>query len=240
MLALILAGGRGLRLSPYTRVLPKPLLPVGDRPVLAILLERLRLAGVRHAVLALGYLGELIQTYFGEGRRVGLEISYLHEEEPLGTAGPVARLPRQAEPFFVVNGDILTDLSFAELLRYHIERGAAATIAACRHEVRLEYGMLHAEDGLLAAWEEKPVLAGLISMGAYVLAPEAQAACPRGRIEMPSLLGLLLASGLRVAVAETDAYWRDIGTPEEYKEANQNPPDFAKGSGVLDAVGTGV
>ena len=236
MLALILAGGRGLRLTPYTRVLPKPLLPVGERPVLAILLERLRLAGTRRAVIALGYLGELIRTYFGDGRRAGIDLSYLVEEEPLGTAGPIRLLPRQEAPFLVVNGDILTDLPFADLYRAHLEEGAVMTVAAREHRIRLEYGRLLAAGRTLLAWEEKPCLSSLIGIGAYVVDPEVQDLCPDGRIEMPELVTRLIEAGRRVAVYRTEAYWRDIGTPEEYHAVNQSPPEFMAGEDFADGV----
>ena len=228
MLALILAGGRGLRLAPYTRILPKPLLPVGETPVLAILLERLRLAGVERAVIALGYLGDLIRTYFGDGGRVGLELTYLTEEEPLGTAGPVARMPAQKDPFLVVNGDILTDLPFDDLYRAHRESGAAATVAVRRHQVKLEFGLLRVEGGFLANWEEKPTLGGLISIGVYVFDPRAQSLCPKARIEMPELINRLLAAEHRVSVYESTAFWRDLGLLEDYKSVNQDPPAFIK------------
>ncbi len=227
MLALILAGGRGLRLAPYTRVLPKPLLPVGDRPVLAILLERLRLAGVDRAAIALGYRGDLIRTYFGDGARSGLALSYLTEEEPLGTAGPVRLLAPEQESFLVVNGDILTDLPFAELHQAHLEQGAAATVAAREHQVRMEYGRLRTDGKTLVGWEEKPAWSCLIGIGAYVLSPAAQRLCPPGRLEMPGLIGILLAAGQRVSVYETSAYWRDIGSLDEYNAVNENPPEFA-------------
>ncbi len=228
MFALIPAGGRGLRLAPYTRVLPKPLLPVGDRPVLAILLERLRAAGVRRVAIALGYRGELIRTYFGDGARAGVELSYLTEEEPLGTAGPVRLLAPQRDPFLVVNGDILTDLPFGELYQAHLEQGAAATVAAREHHVRMEYGRLRTEGKSLLGWDEKPVWSTLIGIGAYVLSPAAQDLCPPGRLEMPALIELLLAAGHRVSVYVTDAYWRDIGSRDEYDAVNEDPPEFAR------------
>lgn len=228
MFALILAGGRGLRLAPYTRVLPKPLLPVGDRPVLAILLERLRLAGVNRAAIALGYRGELIRTYFGDGTRSGMDLSYLAEEEPLGTAGPVRLLPPQQESFLVVNGDILTDLPFAELYRAHLEQAAAATVAAREHRIRMEYGRLRTDGQILVGWDEKPSWSSLIGIGAYVLSPAAQRLCPPGSLEMPGLIEILLAAGQRVTVYETSAYWRDIGSLDEYTAVNESPPEFAK------------
>lgn len=236
MFALILAGGRGLRLAPYTRVLPKPLLPVGDRPVLAILLERLRLAGVRRAAIALGYRGELIRTYFGDGVRCGVELSYLAEEEPLGTAGPVRLLAPQQESFLVVNGDILTDLPFAELYQAHLEQGAAATVAAREHQIRMEYGRLRTDGQSLVGWDEKPAWSCLIGIGAYVLSPVTQQLCPPGRLEMPGLIELLLAAGQRVSVHVTDAYWRDIGTRDEYDAVNENPPEFVNPGRGQDAT----
>ncbi|MGE5550845.1 MAG: sugar phosphate nucleotidyltransferase [Bacteroidota bacterium] len=231
MHALVLAGGRGLRLAPYTRVLPKPLLPIGDRPVLAVLLERLRLGGVDHATIALGYLGDLIQTYLGDGRRFGMSLSYLTEKEPLGTAGPITLLATQTEPFLVVNGDILTDLPFGDLYQAHLDGGAVATVAACTYELQLDFGCLRTEGDKLVAWEEKPTWSSLVGIGAYVLSPRVQELCPGGRVEMPALIGRLLGDGHPVAVFVTGAYWRDIGLPEVYKAVNQNPPDFVRAGG---------
>lgn len=226
MVALILAGGKGLRLAPFTRILPKPLLPVGGRPVLAVLLERLRLSGVDHAYIALGYLGDLIRAYFSTETAAFPRLSYLTEREPLGTAGPLALLPPQNEPFLVVNGDILTDLPFADLYRAHLRFGGAATIAARAYQQRIEYGHLRVNEDILLGWDEKPVWQGLIGIGAYVLAPEAQCICPPGPCEMPALIQALLETGRRVHVYITEAYWRDIGALEEYAAANREPPDF--------------
>lgn len=238
MHALVLAGGRGLRLSPYTRVLPKPLLPVGDRPVMAILLERLRLAGVGKVWIALGYLGDLIRAYFGDGARSGLDLSYLEEPEPAGTAGPLALLPPQDEPFIMVNGDILTDLPFDRFYQAHLaERDAAVTVAAREYGVRMDYGCLRTAGTTLLGWDEKPYWQGLIGIGAYVVEPAVQAACPRGRLEMPDLIGRLLETGRRVAVYRTRAYWRDIGTPEEFAAANEDSPEFLKDGGISNAFG---
>ena len=221
--AVILAGGRGTRLHPYTALMPKPLVPVGDRAVLEWLLLHLRRHGIRSVILAVNHLRQLIQAYFGDGTALGLRIDYVVEDTPLGTAGPLAlMLDRLAPQVLVANGDLLTDTDIAALLRRHAETGADATVAAMRRDHQVEYGVLDtAEDGALTAWREKPRAQHLVSMGLNVLRRDAVAAHlrPGQALDMPALLLAMAGAGGRVLVAPQDALWLDIGNPEDYARA---------------------
>lgn len=221
--AVILAGGRGTRLHPYTALMPKPLVPVGDRAVLEWLLLHLHRHGIRSVILAVNHLRQLIQAYFGDGAALGLHIDYVMEDQPLGTAGPLAlMLDRLGPQVLVANGDLLTDTDIAGLLRRHAETGADATIAAMRRDHQVEYGVLDtAADGTLTAWREKPRAQHLVSMGLNVLRRDALAAHlrPGQALDMPALLLAMAKAGERVLVAPQDALWLDIGNPEDYARA---------------------
>lgn len=216
----VLAGGRGTRLAPYTTLLPKPLMPIDDMPVLEILLRRLRAAGYRRVHLAVGHLAELIEAFFGDGSRFGVEIVYLREDAPLGTAGPLGSIEPSEEHVLVMNGDLFTTLDFNAVVATHRERHAAATIAIRRREVPVEFGVVRAADGFVAAFEEKPVLSYEVSMGVYVFGAAALAQLERGvHVDFPEFLQLLLDQGLRVAVHRSDDFWLDIGRAEDYELA---------------------
>ncbi len=157
MKAVILAGGRGTRLAPYTTILPKPLMPVGDKPILDIVINQLRYYGYTDITLAVGYLSELLMAYFGDGSRFGVRIQYSHEDQPLGTAGPIALIDNLDEPFLVMNGDLLTTLNFADLMQYHRAGNAAATITTYQRSVKIDLGVIEYDDHKhLARYIEKP------------------------------------------------------------------------------------
>lgn len=216
----ILAGGRGTRLAPYTTVLPKPLMPVGDMPVLEILLRRLAARDFRRVHLAVGYLAGLIEAYFGDGRKLGIEIEYVREDEPLGTAGPLAAIDTDARELLVMNGDLLTTLDFRRLLDRHAESGAAATIAVRRREITLEFGIVEVADGFVGGFREKPVLEHDVSMGVYVFDADVVDLVPRGQhFDFPELLQALLDRGRPVAVHRSEDFWVDIGRHEDYELA---------------------
>ena len=225
MKALILAGGKGQRLRPYTTVIPKPLMPVGEKPILELLLRQLKKAGVTEAVLAVNHLRELIEAFFGDGRNLGLKVSYALEDHPLGTAGPIAGvLDELPDRFFVLNGDLLTTLNFKGLWEAHEQTQAAATIAAHTREVKIDFGILErSENGVLSGYVEKPTLRYEVSMGCYVLNREAvRPHCVEGRyLDMPDLMRLLVASGERVHCHNEPCFWLDIGRPEDYQLANE-------------------
>jgi NDP-sugar pyrophosphorylase family protein len=223
--AVILAGGRGSRLAPYTTVLPKPLMPVGDRAILEIVLHQLGEAGVKDVTLAVGHLAHLIQAVLGSGYSNGLTIRYHAEDRALGTAGPLASIPDLDDTFLMLNGDVLTTLDFRALVAAHTEAGNVLTIATHRRTVRTDYGVLHTDGpagqtSRVVGYEEKPELAYTVSMGIYVLEPEAVAHVPAGRYyDLPDLVLALLEAGAPVGSYEYDGYWLDIGREDDYRSA---------------------
>jgi len=189
MKAVILAGGKGTRLAPYTVVLPKPLMPLGDRPVLEIIIRQLRHYGITDVVLAVGYLAELLEAYFGDGRRFGVNIEYSREEKPLGTAGPLALIDGLDEPFLVMNGDLLTNLDYAKLAAHHADAGAACTIAMYRRQVQITLGVMQVDpEYRLLDYIEKPTYDYQVSMGAYVFDPQVLDHSVRGGLPVRGLL----------------------------------------------------
>jgi len=222
----ILAGGRGTRLLPYTTVLPKPLMPVGPYPILEILLRQLSYQGFRNVTLAVGHLAGLIQAYFKDGQDWNLDIAYMYETTPLGTAGPLAKPPQRDRPTLVLNGDLLTTFDFGSLVQYHERNQPAATIATKRRVQRVDFGVVETGDnGEIAVFKEKPTLNYLVSMGVYVFSPNVSAFIPRGkRFDFPDLVHALMAAGERVLSYETDSYWMDIGRPDDYSQANTDFP----------------
>lgn len=219
--AVILAGGRGTRLAPYTTVLPKPLLPVGDRAILDVVVRQLRHAGVDRLTIAVGHLAHLIVAVVGDGERHGVHIDYELESEPRGTAGPLATIGDLDETFLLLNGDVLTTLDFRALVRAHEEAGNALTIATHRREVFIDYGVLHADaDNRVVGYDEKPTLSYTVSMGVYVLEPRTRAFVPTDRpFDFPELVQALLAAGERVGSHPYDGYWLDIGRHDDYEQA---------------------
>ncbi len=223
MKAVILAGGKGTRLRPYTVALPKPLMPVGDMPILEIIVRQLKLNGIDEIILAVGHLAELIMTYFGDGSRFGVKIKYSREREPLGTAGPLSLLRDELkETFLVMNGDILTTLSYRRLVEYHKKSGAIATIALKKRDVYIDFGVVKLNDmSEIVDYIEKPVLNYLVSMGVYVFEPRVLDYIPDGKkFDFPDLVKRLIESGEKVKGYVYDGYWLDIGRPEDYERAN--------------------
>lgn len=233
--AIVLAGGKGTRLAPFTHVLPKPLLPVGERPILDLVLTQLSRAGCTKATLAVGHLGHLIEIYCGAGDRWDMEIEYFRESTPLGTVGALARIEGlSGQPFIVMNGDVLSDLSFEELLARHTGGAAALTIGAFRRRERDELGILEVgDDGDLLAYREKPEHEYLVSMGIYAFSPEAVELIPPGeRMDFPDLVQALLAAGHRVATHVHSEYWLDLGRPDDFARANEEFEDVHERLGV--------
>jgi NDP-sugar pyrophosphorylase family protein len=218
--AVILAGGKGRRLAPYTAVLPKPLMPIGDMPILEIVLMQLRQSGFSEVILAVGHLAALIETYFGDGSKVGLKIRYAMEDQPLGTAGPLARIRGLDETFLVMNGDILTDIDYRALVDYHREQRAALTIAAYDRVVRVDFGVIEAEAGVVRRYIEKPSLSYLVSMGIYVFEPAVRRLIePDEYLDFPDLVRSLLAHDEKVATYKFSGTWLDIGRQEDFADA---------------------
>lgn len=234
MRAVILAGGLGMRLRPYTTILPKPLVPVGDRPILEHILRRLWACGVTEADLCVSHLGELIQTYFSQSRTVpqGLDLRWHWEDEPLGTAGALNVVPGLDETFIAMNGDVLTTIDYRDLVEHHRATGAALTVAMHTKDINIDLGVIDTDGGFISGYTEKPTLHYDVSMGIYVYEPRAVALLPPGPSQFPDLVHLLLAAGERVAAYRTDALWYDIGTLDEHERAVR---DMAEHPGVFDA-----
>ena len=232
--AVLLAGGKGTRLAPFTSVLPKPLMPLGEEPILSLLLQQLAQHGVREVTLAVGHLADLIKTYCGDGERFGLNVTYLHEETPLGTVGPLAQVPDLDDTFLVMNGDLLTTLDYRELVDSHRSSGAKLTLSVTEREIQFEFGVLDVErqSGTggceITAMHEKPTFRRWVSMGAYVFEPEVlEYIEPGKRLDLPDLVQTLLASGDHVGAFEFDGYWLDIGRHSDYQKALE---DFERNS----------
>lgn len=221
MRAVILAGGKGARLAPYTVVFPKPLMPLDDTPILEVVIRQLRRHGCDEIVMCVGHLAELIMAFFGDGSRFGLPISYSREEQPLGTAGPLALIPGLDETFLVMNGDVLTTLDYGDLLRYHRQRAAAATIAMHRRTVKIDLGVIESDASQrITDYIEKPSYHYQVSMGVYVFEPRVLGYIPAGqRLDFPDLVLKLLAAGELVMGYPFDGYWLDIGRPDDYAAA---------------------
>jgi NDP-sugar pyrophosphorylase family protein len=222
--AVVLAGGHGTRLAPYTYVLPKPLMPIGDRAILEIVIEQLAYFGVERVTLSVGHLAHLIEAVIGDGASNEVTISYVREEVPLGTAAPLRLVEGLDEPFIVMNGDVLTTLDYGELVRHHHESGNILTIATKDRPIRIDYGVLHVErdfdgDGVVA-YDEKPEMTSTVSMGIYVLDSAALGYIPaRGHFDFPQLVQALLAAGERVGAFRYDGLWFDIGRRDDYEQA---------------------
>jgi NDP-mannose synthase len=223
--AVVLAGGRGARLAPYTSVLPKPLMPIGKRAILEIVVEQLVANGIVDITFSVGYLSHLIRAVFEHGiARHGANISYVHEEQPLGTAGPLRLVDDLDDTFLVMNGDILTTIDYRELVAYHRRHGNAVTVATRRRTAKIDYGVLEAQETesgtRIVSYTEKPELSMLVSMGIYVLEPQVLELVPPGvHFDFPELVQALLASGERVGAFEYDGLWFDIGRREDYERA---------------------
>jgi NDP-sugar pyrophosphorylase family protein len=222
--AVLLTGGRGTRLAPLTTVFPKPLVPLGEKPVLEILLRQLARHRFRDVVLSTGYLAELLMAVVGDGSKYGVNVSYRHEEQPLGTAGPLALLrDRLSDPFLVMNGDLLTTLSFTALLDFHRREKNDATVAVFPREVRIDFGLIERdESGRFAGYREKPVYRFEVSMGVYAMNRSVLAHIEDGvKLDMPELISRVHAAGGRVGCYREDCYWLDIGRMDDYASAQQ-------------------
>lgn len=225
MKAVILAGGKGTRLAPYTTVFPKPLVPIGQYPILEILLRQLHAQGVDDVTLTVGYLGELIRAYFTQRPRLTstLKLSYVPELKPTGTAGSLASVSGLDETFLVMNGDVLTTLRFQDLVRHHRARDAALTIALHRKKVKIDLGVLSTDDaGNIVDYREKPEFDYRVSMGIYVYEPRVlRHIAPGEYLDFPDLVLRLIAAGERVVGYPSDDIWLDIGRHDDYARATE-------------------
>ncbi len=221
MKAVILAGGEGRRLKPYTLVLPKPLVPVGDIPIMEIIIRQLAHYGFKDIYLACGHLVELIKAYFKDGKKWGVNLYYSVEEKPLGTVGPLKLLKNELdEPFLVINGDILTDMSFLEIFQNHIVQGKLMTIGITEHRTKLEYGVVHLYENSVVDYEEKPEVIHYVSMGVYVFAPYILKYIEDGvKMDIPDLIKKFLDEDIGINAYIYRGKWFDIGNTEDFERA---------------------
>ncbi|MBU4356030.1 MAG: NTP transferase domain-containing protein [Proteobacteria bacterium] len=234
MRAIILAGGKGVRLAPLTDVIPKPLVPIGGMPVLEIVIRQLKANGFHHITLAVGYLADLIKAYFQDGARWGVKIDYSFEAQPLGTAGPLGLINGLNETFLVMNADILTDFDYNFLIGYHREQGCVATIGAFERQVRIDLGVI-VTDGhhRIKDYIEKPTQSYLVSMGVYIFEPKVLEFLPdKGYMDFPDLVKRLLEADLPVGFRPFSGYWLDIGRHEDYYKAAEEFEQLREKLGV--------
>jgi NDP-sugar pyrophosphorylase family protein len=228
--AVILAGGLGSRLRPYTVVLPKPLMPVGESPILEVIIKQLARDGFRRIILAVNHQADLLRAYFGDGSRLGVEISYSLETMPLGTMGPLRLMPSLPEHFIVMNGDILCDLDFNAFYEQHVNEDRLFSIAASEREQLIDYGVLGYENGELISFTEKPRSTYLVSMGVYCVSRRALDWIPQDKaFGFDQLMLSFLAEKHKVRVQPHSGYWLDIGRPDDYFRAVDEWPKLKAG-----------
>ena len=224
MKAVILAGGQGERLRPYTTILPKPLMPLGERPILEYLIRQLLKFNFNEITISVGYLAPLIEAYFGNGDKFGVNIKYLREDIPLGTVGPIKQLEYLSDHCLVMNGDVLSDIDFSKFRSFHIKNKADLTIATFKRTNKIDFGVLDVdENGFLHAYNEKPNNEYLVSMGIYYIHPDTLDLIPSNTYyDLPTLAMALLKSNRTVACYLHDGTWLDIGRPDDYVFAQDN------------------
>lgn len=218
MQALIMAGGFGTRLMPLTQDIPKPMLPVGGRPLLEHTIERLTAAGVRQINVSTHYLSDKITSHFGDGSKFGVKMRYVQEDRPMGTGGALALLGGIDQTTLVINGDVVTDLDFGAMAQFHRDHGAAATMAVAKYDVTVPYGVVQHDGVDVTALREKPILSQFINAGVYLIEPRAQDFLQHGRLfNMTDLIDRLIASGERVVAFPVREYWIDVGQHADYE-----------------------
>ncbi len=220
----IMAGGKGTRLYPLTKDCPKPMLKIAGKPILQILIEQCIKAGFKEFYISVNYLKEQIVDYFGDGKEIGVSINYLEENEPMGTAGSLQLLPKTiADPFLVLNGDLLTTFDYSHVMRLHADRNPSATICVREHITQIPFGVVQTDGDRLISFEEKPTYRQLVNAGVYVIDPSILIHLePNKPIDMPSLLAKSRASGSEILVCPIHEYWLDIGRPEALNTAQMD------------------
>ncbi|MBI4354223.1 MAG: nucleotidyltransferase family protein [Candidatus Omnitrophica bacterium] len=220
--AVVMAGGMGSRLSPLTEEIPKPMLPVGDRPLLELIIEQLRDAGVRHVKLSTHHKPEKIEAHFRDGKQFGVELSYVTEDRPLGTAGALGLQEPPDTTTLVMNGDILTQVDFRAMLAYHREHEADFTVCVRHYELKVPYGLVRCEGFRVTGLSEKPLVSSFVNAGTYLLEPDVYQFIPKGeRMDMTELIQQLIKSGRTVVSFPIREHWLDIGQLDDYAEAQE-------------------
>lgn len=222
-LMVVMAGGKGTRLRPHTENCPKPLLPVGGRPILEHVVERAKAAGIRRFLFSIHYLGHMIEEHFGDGSAWDVEIDYLREDQPLGTGGALSLIRQRPDrPFLVTNGDVMTEVGYGEIVDYHLLHGAAATMAVRSHELKNQFGVVRTEGLDIVGFEEKPIVRSLVNAGIYVIDPSALDCLAEGEhCDMPTLFERLRAQARRTIVFPLHEQWLDVGRPDDLAKARQ-------------------
>jgi NDP-sugar pyrophosphorylase family protein len=223
MKVIILAGGKGTRLAPYTITFPKPLVPIGDMPIVEVMLRQLKRAGAMDVTVSVGHLAELLMAFLGDGQKLGLKIGYVREDEPLGTVGPLCLVENLPDTFLLMNGDVLTDLDYRQLYEGHAKSGALVSISTFKKKVNVDLGVLLSNaDGRVTEYVEKPTYEYDVSMGVYVLSREVLKYIPRGQyFDFPMLIQALLERGEFVRSVPFGGTWLDIGRPSDYEAAQR-------------------
>jgi NDP-sugar pyrophosphorylase family protein len=221
MQAVILAGGKGTRLQPYTTVLPKPLMPVGDYPILEIVIRQLKRYGFKQIILSVGYHYELFKAYFRDGKKWGVQIKYSLEDKPLGTAGPLRLIKDLNDNFLVMNGDTLTDLDYRELYSTHVNEKNIMTVATKCRSVKIDFGVIrYGSDAKLISYTEKPELEYTVGIGVNILSKGVLDFIPEGeRFDMPDLVHTMIQREIPIRCYPFKGYWLDIGRHEDYRNA---------------------
>lgn len=227
--AVILAGGKGTRLRPYTVALPKPLMPIGEYPILEVIIRQLRSCGFGHITLAVNHQADLFRAFFGNGEKWGITIDYSLEHMALSTMGPLKLIPDLPEHFLVMNGDILSDVDYGRFLSDHAQGDRLFTISAAKREQRIDYGVLHTTDGVLTGFEEKPCFPFMVSMGIYAVSRRVLDVIPPDQAYgFDSLVLEYLRTGDSINVLPHDGYWLDIGRPDDYQRAVDEWPALSE------------
>jgi len=224
MKALILAGGKGRRLRPYTTTIPKPLMPIGDKAILEIVIQQLKYSGFDEIIMSIGHLGGLIMAFFGDGNNHDVNIEYIKEDKPLGTAGPLSLIKGMVdEPFLMMNGDVLTNLDYSDLMEYHKKKGSIATVALNKRIVNIDFGVIDIDNNnQIVGYKEKPTIDYLVSMGVYIFEERVLDYIEDDKyFDLPDLINKLINNGENVNGYIFDGYWLDIGRHDDYERANK-------------------
>ena len=227
MKAVILAGGEGRRLRPFTYAIPKPLMPIGEQPIIEIILNQLKNNGFNNIIISTGYKENLIRMFLnGADTKYNLNIKYSHEDKPLGTVGSLSLIKNELnEDFILMNGDTLCTVNYNELMKYHKKSNNMATITLCKKEIKIDFGVVQLNENNIVNYIEKPTHSYFVSIGVYVFKPDVLKYIPDGRLDFPDLVKILIKNNEKVGGYIFDGYWQDIGRSEDYMKANE---DFEK------------
>jgi len=224
MEAVIMAGGQGHRLRPLTESVPKPMLPVGDKPLMEQIIEQLKTAGINRVYVTTHYKGEVIVDHFGDGEQLGINIEYLNEDQPLGTAGALRLMEKPRGPMLVVNGDVLTHVNYKAMLHFHQDHGSDLTVGVRQYDVQIPYGVLECDGHRVQGVREKPAYYFFVNAGIYLLEPSVFQYLRDGPSDMTEVMETLIEAGRTIVSFPILEYWLDIGRPDDYEKARRGTP----------------